>query len=736
MKTRFYQYRNFKRSYLVTKQADDTIILRIFNINQDRVFKCNIPADIFANAFQRGRLNMPLITKNLPSEYRIAAQYGKDIFSQPFYRQLLENIAEYAVEIFSGKLFIDPITKNVLKDPVIDSMGHTFERQVIERWKRHSPVCPLGRHRLTSLVENRLVKKIIDVVKHSKIPTIPHYKEPVIDEYGHTHEKGQKIMGKVIDGKKVQTVVPNRMIKDFLNAKIALIPNFALFKERNPTYASRWIEKALCYEKSAKYAHALECYAHALKYMNSWQIYSNVPKLFEKMDAYDKAALAYLYLAKYQLDAGAVEQAIDTFKFYENSASCPIDINPILIGLYLFTNRSQQAVDLLTKAFKGQYFNKTLTPYSDILEQNILQIPYEKLASLVASPEEKQHILYKEILDGFLTKERSGPANLAKNGCFIGADGFLNKLVYLELCERLGMDIEPKMVQVAHALEREHLFKEMLMVYKMIPKSKYSALDLRNLFYGYSILGKEKAVSYLLQCTKAMDDCTKLAFARDLLNMEWRKEARIVYEMIPKSKYRVRDFENIYNIYMKLGKEEKALEYLLQWAKAMGDKKWDFFHCDLTIAGINILFDNMPSKLEELNFICCDSNMFIHRIPDLPKTLRSLSMRSCGIGCKAIKIVAQHLPATLERLYLDKNAIGDEGAKALAQNLPAKLLLLRLLGNRIKTAGILALASSIGERHKIFVDLRRNFISDIVKCKIAELRKHNRVYRYFAVEYF
>lgn len=57
-----------------------------------------------------------------------------------------------------------PISKEIMKDPVIGSDGHSYERLQIEAWLRKNPVSPLTEDPMTieELRPNRTLKKIID----------------------------------------------------------------------------------------------------------------------------------------------------------------------------------------------------------------------------------------------------------------------------------------------------------------------------------------------------------------------------------------------------------------------------------------------------------------------------------------------------------------------------------------------------------------------------------------------
>ena len=56
-----------------------------------------------------------------------------------------------------------PITQNLMKDPVIDPEGHSYERRAILKWLRRSHTSPITREYLVAemLVPNRALKEIL-----------------------------------------------------------------------------------------------------------------------------------------------------------------------------------------------------------------------------------------------------------------------------------------------------------------------------------------------------------------------------------------------------------------------------------------------------------------------------------------------------------------------------------------------------------------------------------------------
>lgn len=772
MKTSFYQYRSFKHTYLFTVKNSDTVNLKIFDTACSRVFKCNIAANTFMNAMHEDILDMSLITKNLPEEYRISEQKNCEsmITSQPYYKKLLRCINEFTVEIFK-KQFICPITQDVMKDPVTDNHGHSFEKEAIGKHLSSSKgdLCPMNRERIAFLVDNNLAKEIIDNLKQKKIPTNQHYKSAILDEHGRTHERStiQKFTnskGCIIDNRRVDNLVPNRVVQDFIDIKkMKMIPRLSQEKGLQPTDQ---ISEALDYVKQKKYDKALECYSEACRHTDDWRCYAHIPALFETMEKYDSASIAYLYLIKYKLRAGDLEDAIKTLEYYRSKPyfSPFLDSDLILIELYLSLGRPQKATDLLMQRIAKNCLGTISSLQKIISEKHLQLLPVDKLAMLMSSSREKAHILCKGALEACYAKQYEKAKSFAQEALEYVGYFIFNKFVCLDIDKKLGIDIQPKIFTSARLLGESTIsWKNILMLYKMLPEEKYGIVDYKNVYRAYVGLDKiEKATECLLRCTKKMGD-KRWDFSSFYLT---GKDFRVIFENIPKT---LESLTLELGTIVKIRKIKKFIHHLPDTLRTLALKR-----CNIGRKGIKAIAKHIPTNLQLLditgcirgdeslkmimqclpktlrslilkkfNIGNCDSNLLFKNLPEnllslnvadsrigvietkgfasnLPKALRSLNMNGCYIQAFGTMELAPYLPKTLRSLNIGGNSITDEGLKTLIQYLPAGLRTLDLSNNGISHEGAKMFAAGL-PRTLLSLNLNDNRIGDkgmliIAKC--------------------
>lgn len=89
-------------------------------------------------------------------------------------QKLKNNISYSSIDL---KAFSCPITLEIFKEPVIDDHGHTFEKQAIEKHLETSPQCPINREPIQTLTSNRVVQQFIEEnQKKDPIPTFSLFK--------------------------------------------------------------------------------------------------------------------------------------------------------------------------------------------------------------------------------------------------------------------------------------------------------------------------------------------------------------------------------------------------------------------------------------------------------------------------------------------------------------------------------------------------------------------------------
>lgn len=162
---------------------------------------------------------------------------------------------------------ICPITLCLFQDPVVDDHGHTYERSAIEQYLE-SPasggLC-LYRQGVSSLTPNFGLKSIVDNIRNGPIiPLLP------VMVGGTTRE---------------DRVKADRLIKSALELANQL-------DAKKPERES-----------------AIEILKTAFLYSKSFEDFAHLPPLYEALSQPLKAALAYLYLAKYQLEQNAADRA-------------------------------------------------------------------------------------------------------------------------------------------------------------------------------------------------------------------------------------------------------------------------------------------------------------------------------------------------------------------------------------------------------------------------------------------
>lgn len=87
-------------------------------------------------------------------------------------------------DLLSNESFCCPITNEVMRDPVIDPEGNTYERSAIEGWLKQHASSPITRNPLTisQLIPNRVLKDAIEAELTSRGLSLMTLKPPPVPE--------------------------------------------------------------------------------------------------------------------------------------------------------------------------------------------------------------------------------------------------------------------------------------------------------------------------------------------------------------------------------------------------------------------------------------------------------------------------------------------------------------------------------------------------------------------------
>jgi tetratricopeptide (TPR) repeat protein len=254
-----------------------------------------------------------------------------------------------------------PMTHQVFHNPFVDEYGRTFEKSGIEHSRLEKKESPTNNG---FLAPNLLVKALIEKWQQpgSILPKkdieeltcpITHevFRDPVIDKCGHTFEKSaiEKHLesgNKCPISRKVICFLPSNLLVKALIEKWPQIPTFSLFEGENPELASTLLQEAQTNTEKKEYDLALDAYIKAFQYTRNDEDYAPLPLLFEAKGDYDKATLAYLYLAKYQLLASKILEAIETMKKCQETKSPFIESTLVLIKLYYCSAQPEKGLEL------------------------------------------------------------------------------------------------------------------------------------------------------------------------------------------------------------------------------------------------------------------------------------------------------------------------------------------------------------------------------------------------------
>ncbi|NGX43640.1 MAG: hypothetical protein K940chlam7_01939, partial [Chlamydiae bacterium] len=428
----YQQYRTFDHVYLFKTKSDESQVLKIFDLSQKCLYKNRFSTrdlrDLSGERiFIKG--NIAVFLKTLVQSKLLPAEYFPESPIQPTPSDCLQMLAQtieqfkprVCVKIPEAELLECPITLDPFQDPVMDEHGHTFEKSAIEKHLETSKECPINRQPINSLTPNRLVKQTIEEWQR---------REP--------------------------------------------IPTFSLFQEEDLELAASHLKMVQIYVQKEKYDEALEAYSKAFQYSKKSSAYLEVPLVFKKLKAPEKATLAYLYLAQYQLEEEEFAEAIQTLENCRKGKPAHLHIDHLLIKLYLSMAQPEKAKQLIAiqsaEGLSNQSREQAITVYQQSLNHYPLQYTlYSCLAKLIDSPQKKVQVLLKGVLHALEQKENEIASRLCAEASKHSEDSFVDQLVLSNLLgkQQKSPDLQQRLVNFANLFEKGALVGPMLQAYKM-----------------------------------------------------------------------------------------------------------------------------------------------------------------------------------------------------------------------------------------------------------------------------
>ncbi|NGX34189.1 MAG: hypothetical protein K1060chlam1_00539 [Candidatus Anoxychlamydiales bacterium] len=369
-------------------------------------------------------------------------------------------------------LYTCPITRRLLKDPVVDHHGHTFEKEAIEQWVIKSRSCPLEMTsmQLSDLSPNFALKSIMEALRKTT------FKVPSLNLY-----QGNK------DTKSAQGL----------------------------------IKQGMAFEKNEKFDEALDLYRKALVYTNRSRDYSNIPRVLEKMHEEQSACLAYLYLAKYQLNEEANEEALASLIKARDLQKHLVELNKPIAMFFKETRRDEEAFDLFNKM--GDSFAKSKE------KMDVMAAIEAYQNAILVNPDAEE--VYEKLADLYVGNQQKA------NVYLVAANHFMDKDITLAK-------------------------KFDLKAYRLTPESPLYY------FSHIQLLKKENKIDLLANAYLKLSNVYKTLKDKKNKLLCLRK----VVELNPSEQI----FKRITKNFLKLGKNKKSLQYFLKWIDFnISEKRWN-----------------------------------------------------------------------------------------------------------------------------------------------------------------
>ena len=189
------------------------------------------------------------------------------------------------------------------------------------------------------------------------------------------------------------------------------IPTMAHFKRENKRLEKIYFQTGKECEEEQEYDEALIAYTQAFLHVNKSEAYAVLPKLYVKMDQKERAALAYLHLAMYQIEEGKIKEVIETLESAKQIAPNLLEIDVLLVSLALGVNPPQEQInEVLLLASTQKNPEDAIAIYKQVIAVSPRQLDvYAVLCPLIKEPLERNYLLLQAA--GYA--EQEGKAELA-----------------------------------------------------------------------------------------------------------------------------------------------------------------------------------------------------------------------------------------------------------------------------------------------------------------------------------
>lgn len=376
------------------------------------------------------------------------------------------------------------ITHEIPIDPVVDDAGHTFEKSAILTWLQTKTTCPQSRHEIQSLTPNYAVKAIIE---------------------------GWRSQG--------------------------VIPTFGQVVAENRDFATKNLGLAKDYIGAGNFKEALDTLKRAFLHTKRWEDYVALPELFDKMQEKEKALLARLYLAGYQVDDKKIGEAIKTLTLCQKELP---EVTRLLMRLCRSLGQIEPAIQWgLSEARRvtNDKPDEAAAIYWQLLsyDPNHLLI-YSLLLPLLKNPAEKANLLLKAACHMIEKGEYEKAQGLCKQAEEFDQRTFLDHFLTVDILRKKGENPKEKLLQLTAIYEKDN---SLVQVYKQLASLEYDPVYYRKILELYAHLNRPQ---HLLKWAKSF-------LSKLMERQEWQEAEQVALGALNTLKGSIPLYEALEKVY-------------------------------------------------------------------------------------------------------------------------------------------------------------------------------------------